>query len=64
MKIPTECMAQQLTTAIGIRRVVEHVTNVQIARSQPIPKEHIESIRMGTTVATNGMFWLSGIKFL
>lgn len=49
----------QLTTlaaALGIRRVVEQVTGVQIPRTQPIPKEHIESIRMGTTVATNGTF--------
>lgn len=32
------------------------VTNVPIPRTRPIPKGHIESIRMGTTVATNGTY--------
>ena len=40
--------------ALGIRRVLEKVTDTVIPRSSPLPKTLIESIRMGTTVATNG----------
>ncbi|KAL4967002.1 Hydantoinase B/oxoprolinase-domain-containing protein [Aspergillus stella-maris] len=44
----------------GIRRVLEHVTQTSIPRSAPLPKEHIESIRMGTTVATNALLERKG----
>lgn len=40
--------------AEGIRRVLENVSGKQIPRGSPIPKDSIHSIRMGTTVATNG----------
>lgn len=40
--------------AEGIRRVLEMVSGQSIPRGSPIPKELIHSIRMGTTVATNG----------
>ena len=40
--------------AEGIRRVLESVTGAVIPRNSPIPKDFIRSIRMGTTVATNG----------
>ncbi|KAJ4167506.1 hypothetical protein NW754_011323 [Fusarium falciforme] len=46
----------------GIRRVVEQVTQVKIPRTQPIPKEHIESIRMGTTVGTNALLERKGTR--
>lgn len=38
----------------GIRRVLEIVSGQDISRRSPIPKDLIHSIRMGTTVATNG----------
>lgn len=38
----------------GIRRVLEMVSGQAISRRSPIPKDLIHSIRMGTTVATNG----------
>lgn len=38
----------------GIRRVLEIVSGQEISRRSPIPKDLIHSIRMGTTVATNG----------
>jgi 5-oxoprolinase (ATP-hydrolysing) len=38
----------------GIRRVLELVSATPIPRHTPIPKDLIDSIRMGTTVATNG----------
>lgn len=40
--------------AEGIRRVLEMVSGTTIPRRSPIPKDLIHSIRMGTTVATNG----------
>ena len=40
--------------AEGIRRVLETVSGESIPRKAPIPKTLIHSIRMGTTVATNG----------
>lgn len=40
--------------AEGIRRVLEIVSGASIPRKTPIPKDLIHSIRMGTTVATNG----------
>jgi 5-oxoprolinase (ATP-hydrolysing) len=40
--------------AEGIRRVLERVSGKAIPRHSPIPKDLIRSIRMGTTVATNG----------
>lgn len=39
----------------GIRRVLEQITGTTIPRNAPLPKSYIHSIRMGTTVATNGM---------
>lgn len=40
--------------AEGIRRVLERLSGQPIPRSEAIPKDLIRSIRMGTTVATNG----------
>jgi len=42
--------------AEGIRRVLEMASGRSIPRKAPIPKDLIRSIRMGTTVATNGEF--------
>lgn len=39
----------------GIRRVLEQVTHKSIPRTEPLPKSLINSIRMGTTVATNAL---------
>ncbi|KAK7211265.1 hypothetical protein V2G26_018443 [Clonostachys chloroleuca] len=44
----------------GIRRVLEQVTKTTIPRSSRLPKEHIEFIRMGTTVATNALLERKG----
>lgn len=38
----------------GIRRVLEMVSGQKISRGSQLPKDLIRSIRMGTTVATNG----------
>ncbi|KAJ3545497.1 hypothetical protein NM208_g2479 [Fusarium decemcellulare] len=38
----------------GIRQILENATGRSIPRGSPIPKDLIQSIRMGTTVATNG----------
>jgi hypothetical protein len=38
----------------GIRRVLEMVSGQRISRGSQLPKDLIHSIRMGTTVATNG----------
>lgn len=38
----------------GIRRVLELVSGQKISRGSQLPKDLIHSIRMGTTVATNG----------
>ncbi|CAH0052151.1 unnamed protein product [Clonostachys solani] len=46
----------------GIRRVLEQVTGTTIPRSSPLPKERIESIRMGTTVATNALLERKGTR--
>ncbi|KAJ6172219.1 5-oxoprolinase (ATP-hydrolyzing) [Penicillium chermesinum] len=46
----------------GIRRVLEMVTSSQIPRASPLPKKHIESIRMGTTVATNALLERKGTR--
>lgn len=43
-----------LLTLSGIRRVLEQVMQEPLPRSSLIPKRLIRSIRMGTTVATNG----------
>jgi len=40
--------------AEGIRRILEMASESEIPRDSPIPKDLIHSIRMGTTVATNG----------
>ena len=40
--------------AEGIRRVLGTISGSEIPRGAPIPKGLIHSIRMGTTVATNG----------
>lgn len=45
----------------GIRRVLETVSGQPINRRSPIPKDLIHSIRMGTTVATNGKVMTGGM---
>ena len=44
----------------GIRRLLEHFTGAEIARGQPLDTSKIESIRMGTTVATNALLERKG----
>ncbi|KUJ15080.1 uncharacterized protein LY89DRAFT_671471 [Mollisia scopiformis] len=46
----------------GIRRVLEQVTGTSIPRNAPLPKNHIHSIRMGTTVATNALLERKGTR--
>ncbi|CAH6720772.1 5-oxoprolinase [[Candida] jaroonii] len=45
----------------GIRRVLEYVNNVKIPRGQPLDTSSIESIRLGTTVATNALLERKGV---
>ena len=44
----------------GIRRVLEDATGVPHPRGHPIDTSRIESIRMGTTVATNALLERKG----
>ncbi|KIW16105.1 hypothetical protein PV08_06156 [Exophiala spinifera] len=44
----------------GIRRVLSTYGNTEIPRNTPLPKSSIESIRMGTTVATNALLERKG----
>ncbi|ERN07735.1 hypothetical protein AMTRI_Chr08g204740 [Amborella trichopoda] len=44
----------------GIRRILEECTGKKIPRSSKIPTDKIESIRMGTTVATNALLERKG----
>ncbi|PNP48930.1 hypothetical protein TGAMA5MH_00088 [Trichoderma gamsii] len=46
----------------GIRRILELVTGQQLPRGQPLDLFHFESIRMGTTVATNALLERKGEK--
>ncbi|KAG1152022.1 hypothetical protein G6F37_002401 [Rhizopus arrhizus] len=46
----------------GIRRIVELATGEKHPRSEPVPTKHIESVRMGTTVATNALLERKGEK--
>ncbi|KAL4910884.1 hypothetical protein BDW74DRAFT_184529 [Aspergillus multicolor] len=47
---PTEC----------IRQILEIATNTKIPRGEPLDLESVESIRMGTTVATNALLERKG----
>lgn len=44
----------------GIRRLLEKFSGKKIARGQPLDTSQIESIRMGTTVATNALLERKG----
>jgi 5-oxoprolinase (ATP-hydrolysing) len=46
----------------GIRRILSRFTNREIPRGEPIDTSLIESIRMGTTVATNALLERKGEK--
>jgi 5-oxoprolinase (ATP-hydrolysing) len=46
----------------GIRRILESVTGVPLPRSEPVPVDRIESITMGTTVATNALLERKGTR--
>lgn len=45
----------------GIRRVLEHAHKTQIPRGQPLDTSSIESIKLGTTVATNALLERKGV---
>ena len=47
----------------GIRRVLEEATGVAHPRDAPLDASRIEWIRMGTTVATNGLLEREGARF-
>lgn len=47
---------------LGIRRVLCAYLNREISREEPLPKRHIHSIRMGTTVATNALLERKGTR--
>ncbi|KAJ2968922.1 hypothetical protein NQ176_g8938 [Zarea fungicola] len=44
----------------GIRRIMSHFTGRDIPRGEPLETSHIDSIRMGTTVATNALLERKG----
>lgn len=44
----------------GIRRLLSHFTGQEIPRGEPLDTSKIESIRMGTTVATNALLERKG----
>lgn len=46
----------------GIRRIMSHFTKRDIPRGEPLDTSQIESIRMGTTVATNALLERKGEK--
>lgn len=46
----------------GIRRVLEIATGKSLPRNQPLRLDGIESLRMGTTVATNALLERKGMK--
>ncbi|CAP72615.1 uncharacterized protein PODANS_2_470 [Podospora anserina S mat+] len=46
----------------GIRRILSHFLKKDIPRGQPLDTSAIESIRMGTTVATNALLERNGEK--
>ncbi|KAL2871196.1 Hydantoinase B/oxoprolinase-domain-containing protein [Aspergillus lucknowensis] len=46
----------------GIRRVLSLYRGREIPRGAPLPKDDLESIRMGTTVATNALLERKGTK--
>ncbi|KAK2592057.1 hypothetical protein QQS21_010257 [Conoideocrella luteorostrata] len=46
----------------GIRRILELVTDRRLPRGEPLDLFHFESIRMGTTVATNALLERKGEK--
>lgn len=48
----------------GIRRVLEHVNRVSISKSAKLKLDQIQSIRMGTTVATNALLERKGANVL
>eukprot|EP00124_Ichthyophonus_hoferi_P005329 Ihof_evm1s746 gene=Ihof_evmTU1s746 len=47
----------------GIRRILEEQTGVPYPRNRPVDTSRIESIRMGTTVATNALLERRGEPF-
>ncbi|KAI0509413.1 hydantoinase B/oxoprolinase [Xylaria bambusicola] len=46
----------------GIRRIMSHFQNREIPRGEPLDTSQIDSIRMGTTVATNALLERKGEK--
>lgn len=46
----------------GIRRLLEHFTKTSIPRGEPIDTSLIESLRLGTTVATNALLERKGSR--
>ncbi|KAK6841339.1 hypothetical protein PG987_002199 [Apiospora arundinis] len=46
----------------GIRRIMSHFTKRDIPRGEPLDTSQIDSIRMGTTVATNALLERKGEK--
>lgn len=46
----------------GIRRVLSLIRGEEIPRGTPLPKQDVEFVRMGTTVATNALLERKGAK--
>jgi 5-oxoprolinase (ATP-hydrolysing) len=46
----------------GIRRVLSIVRGEEVSRGTPLPKENLDYVRMGTTVATNALLERKGAK--
>lgn len=47
---------------IGVRRVLCHYLGREVPKTEPLPKEYIRAIRMGTTVATNALLERKGTR--
>src|SRR5437667_10504853 len=46
----------------GIRRIMSHFLGREIARGEPLDTSKIDSLRLGTTVATNALLARKGEK--
>jgi 5-oxoprolinase (ATP-hydrolysing) len=53
-------LQQLIKILIGIRRVLSLYGGVDIPRGTPLPKQNLDIVRMGTTVATNALLERKG----
>jgi 5-oxoprolinase (ATP-hydrolysing) len=62
LKLLSEDPSYQSAPIEGIRRVLEAVTGERYPRGEPMRTDAIESVRMGTTVATNALLERKGAR--